>query len=54
MNKRDYLVGFFGAFNAFAIAAGTDGNYMAAAIFFIVSNVCLYFAGPAPKGGVNA
>lgn len=45
MTKRDYLLGFWGAFTAFAVTSGTDGHWIAAGIFYAAGAACCLRAG---------
>ena len=44
MTKRDFKIALFGALMAFGVVAGTDGNYMFTAVFWVAGNLCLWSA----------
>lgn len=52
MTKRDFKIALFGSLMAFGIAAGTDGNYIATAVFWVAGNLCLWSA--RERKGINA
>lgn len=44
MTKRDFKIARFGGLMAFGMAAGTDGHYIATAVFWVAGNLCLWSA----------
>lgn len=44
MTLRDWKVALFGALCAFGVVAGNDGHVIAAGVFFVAGNLCLWWA----------